>query len=248
MSTEPRELSLSQVGAILRRRLPLVLFCGVVVAASAFAFSHGDAKRYRAGAELHFRNAPLSARQWKALGSTAPIPRRLGAAGEIATVPAVFRRTAAAVGSEASEVKDAVDVGAGSEVDDVRVTAVALSPGEAAELANGYVKALVAYQDAVNRRELKRTEARLDAGLERAQGDPRLRSLLEDRLEGVEALARRGYGDARVTGLASPPAAAEAPETWRNAGTGLLVGLLLGAALALLLELPVRLSPKAATA
>jgi capsular polysaccharide biosynthesis protein len=245
MSSEPRELTLAQVGAILRRRLPLVLFCGALVAVSAFAFSHGDTKRYRAGAELHFRHSPLSARQWQALGGTAPIPRRLDAAAEIATVPAVFRRLATAVGSEPAEVEGAVDVSAGSEVDDVRVSAVALSPGEAAELANGYVKALVVYQNGLNRHELKQTRSRLEVGLDRAQGDPQLSSLLGERLEGVEALARRGYGDARVTDLAAPPAAAESPKTWQNAGTGLLVGLLLGAALVLLLELP-WLNPKAA--
>jgi uncharacterized protein involved in exopolysaccharide biosynthesis len=248
MRTEPRELNLSQLGAILRRRLPLVLLCGIVVAASAFAFSHGDSKHYRAGAELHFRHAPLSARQWQALGSTAPIPRRFDSAPEIATVPAVFRRTAALVGSSPEQVEGALDFGDGSGTEDVRVTAVALSPGTATELANGYVKALAAYQNGLNRRELARVESQLRAQMARAQGDAKLVSLLEQRLEGAGELAQRHYGDTRVIHLASPPAEPDSPKTWQNAGTGFLIGLLLGAALVLLLELPLRLNPKAATA
>jgi len=235
------------VGAILRRRLPLVLLCGLVVAASAFAFSHGDSKQYRAAAELHFSHSPLNARQWQALRSTAPIPRRFDSDPEIATVPAVFERTAKTVESSAAEVESALDFAEGSGAEDVRVSAVALSPRRAAELANGYVKALVTYQNRSNRREVARVRSQLQGRLARAQGDAKLTALLKDRLEGAEALARRHYGDARAVDLAAVPAAPDSPKTWQNAGTGLLIGLLLGAALVLLLALPVRLGPKAAT-
>src|SRR5579862_1919136 len=59
MDTEQTNLSLEQVAGVLRRRMPWILLCFVLVTAATYGFSKHQTKQYTATASLVFGNNQL---------------------------------------------------------------------------------------------------------------------------------------------------------------------------------------------
>jgi hypothetical protein len=60
MQQDSEALSLEQVLGVLRRRVPWIVLCVVVVAGAAYGYSKHEAKKYTATASLSFSNNSLS--------------------------------------------------------------------------------------------------------------------------------------------------------------------------------------------
>jgi len=237
---ETDSLDLSQALDVLRRRLPLVLLCAVLVAAAAFAFSKGQQKEYTATAALRFGSSNPYLQQVLELSSEGS-SGVTGQAGnvQLAEVGDLTGKTARALGVSESEVGGGVDVAGESESNVVTITAKAHSPQLAAAVANTYAKLFVVEQAAFSHRAIRQAIAvagRQINALPPGQRTSPVGEELENRLQSLRLLAGVHYGSVRVVGRATPPSEPSAPEVGKNTAIGFLIGLLIGFGLAFVLE------------
>jgi polysaccharide biosynthesis transport protein len=242
MDTEQTNLSLEQVLGVLRRRVPWIVLGLVVVAGSAYGLSKHQTKKYTATASLVFNNNQ-SGQQVAGLpvassGNQQPqqvTNLKLVQLGDIA------EKTAALLGRGLTEEKvgGALNISAQGESNIVDVVATATSPTLAREIANTYTNVFVKEQQSSNHAYYASALRLVNKQL--AELSPKERAgtaglSLQDRAQSLATLAELRNGNVQIAKAAKAPKAPSSPKVSRNTVLGGMLGLLLGLALAFLLE------------
>jgi uncharacterized protein involved in exopolysaccharide biosynthesis len=235
---------LSSAIAIARRNLVLLVVCITAVPGAALVFSLAQDKEYTASASLLFRDPGLDQ---KLFGSSffeeAEDPARAAATNlRLVSLREVAERTAQSLdtpGITADVIEQQVEVSPEGESDIIAVGAVADDPQLAARIANSFARKYIDFRREADRAKVREAQqlvqARLDELSSEELVDTAGRSLRERSRE-LEILAALQTGNAELVQRARPPESASAPLLKRNVAVGILLGVLLGAGLALLRE------------
>lgn len=234
-------LSLEQAMRIVRRRVPLIVLCVVVVAGAALVYSKHQTKMYTATASLAFSYDPLSQ---QIAGLQGPSVNQLAQQAsnlELVKLGDLAAKTASALGDGLTpeKVSEGLSISGQGESSVVDVSSTNASPVLAADIANVYTREFVREQQSSNRQSLKVELALVNkqlAALSPAQRVGADGLTLQQKAQTLRLLAGLGYGNVQVAGEAIAPAAPSSPKTSRNTELGVLLGLLIGLGLALLLE------------
>jgi capsular exopolysaccharide synthesis family protein len=227
------EGALEYVLRVLRRRRLVFVVALIAVPLVAFLVSSSKEKLYTATATLLFQSGNTSAVD----------PAREAATNEaLATLPVVAVRAAKEMGEDtsASEVLGSVSASSGNSMADVAtISAVSPSPERAAEIANGYSKAYIAFRKETDQAQVQEAinlvEHSLE-GLSPEESEGTQGATLEDRLNRLKVQQALQTGRAELVQPAGVPDTPSSPKTKRNVLLGILLGLLLGFGLAALLE------------
>lgn len=237
-------LTLEQFLGVLRRRLPLIVLCVVVVAGAAFGFSKHQTKKYTATASLAFSENSLS-QQIAGLSAGSSSSSSLAAQQaddiELVRLGDMAAKTAKLLehGLTEEKVAGSVSVAGQAESSVVDVSVTETSPALAAAIANTYSSQFVSEQRNANRKYFRSALALVHKQL--AALSPQQRTgtdglQLQDRAQTLSLLAELNYGNVQVAQEAVTPTSPSSPKTSRNTAFGLLLGLLLGLGLAFMLE------------
>jgi capsular exopolysaccharide synthesis family protein len=242
MNSDYPSLNIEQILGILRRRVPWILLCAVIVAAVAFGFSRQQTKKYVATATVDFNTNPLS-QQIAGLPSSSNSSSTAQQASDLELVRRgdTAAKTAAVLGRGLTEreVGDSLSIAAQGESSVVAVSSTSQSPRLAAGIANTYVRLFVQEQEAANRRYFKSALAIVHRQLAALPPAQRVGSdglLLQNRAQSLALLAELNYDNVQVTGEALTPTSPSSPKVRRNTILGGVLGLLLGLCLAFALE------------
>jgi receptor protein-tyrosine kinase len=232
---------LRQALVILRRRWWILVAAVVAVVAVALAQSLTQQKQYTATAALLFQNTGLDQAFF---GSPALTPSNdaqqeantntqlasLDAIGGIAS-PTLRKQ---GIHIDAANVHNAVAVEQAGQSNVVNLVATMPTPNQAADVANAYANAYVAFRR-------QRDQAKVQQAIQLVQqqiaqlpaNHPRVAQLTHD-VSQLEVLKALQTGNAEVVQTATPPSGPSAPRIKRSAAIGALLGLLL--ALILIVE------------
>jgi tyrosine-protein kinase len=236
-------VSLEDVLGVIRRRLPLIAFCVVIVAGATFGFSKHKTKKYTATASLVFSVNSLS-QQIAGLSSSSSSSSLLAQQSsdlEEVRLGDMAAKTATLLGHglTAGEVASSLSIGGHPESSVVDVAATTTSPARAAAIANTYANQFVKEQQSANREYFKSALALVDKQLAALAPQQRVGPdgvQLEDRAQTLSLLAELNYGNVQVAQEALPPTSPSSPNTSRDTAFGVFLGLLLGLGLAFALE------------
>jgi uncharacterized protein involved in exopolysaccharide biosynthesis len=227
------------LGTLWRRKL-LILCLALIVPAAALASSLLAHQKYTATATILFRSAsvpPQLQTPWLPPELTDLDPARQEATDvALANLSAVAENTVNQLGRPIGDVS----VTGNASTDVLSVSATETSPKFAADVANAYAKAYVLFRS-------QRYVALIAAALTAAKGEyaaiPKAQrhgsaaAQLSSTIVGLTALARLQDPAAAVVQAATTPIAPDSRRVVRNVGLGLGAGILLGLALAVLLDL-----------
>ena len=228
---------------ILRRRLLSIVLLAVIAASAAIGFSSLQKPEYTATSGVLFREqSPDQA----LIGNSTPsgsVDPTVQASTNMALVslPVIAEQTGQQLKPplSRSQVAREVSTSTASQSDVVNVAVTDRSPQRAAEIANTYAAVVVQAQRNIDRDAVSAASTQVHAQLESlsaagqagAQG-----SALRARLQQLAVLGSLQTGDAEVVQAALVPTSPSSPRLVRNAGLGLLIGLVLGIALAFVRE------------
>ncbi len=235
-------LDLVQTLRVLRQRAPLIALCVLLTGAVAFALSKAQRKQYTATAQILFRNAQLDqqAAGLQIVNQTNP-QSQTDTNLKLATLPRVAAETAAALdhGLTQRQVSNAIAVTQETDTDLAKVSATWTSPSFAAQMANTYAQNVIVGRqradanyyssalEAVNLQFRALTPAQRN-GVEGAD--------LRDRANSLQILSQLQSGEVQLEQAAAAPTTPSAPKVTRNTAIGVVLGLLVGLAVAFLLQ------------
>jgi polysaccharide biosynthesis transport protein len=238
----PEALNLEQALAVLRRRVPLIALCIVVVAGATYAFSKHQTKKYTATASLAFTYNQLS-QQVAGLppSSSTNLLAQEASNLELVKLGDMAAKTASILGRGLTQQKVAgsLSISGQGESSIVSVSATNASPALAAAMANTYVQQFVKEQQTANHQYFKSALALVHKELARLTPVQRLGQdglALQQRAQSLGILAELKYGNVQVAQEALAPTSPSSPRTSRNTGLGALLGLIIGLGLAFVLE------------
>jgi len=242
MDTEHTNLSLEQAFGIVRRRAPWIALCFVIVAAAAYGFSKHQTKMYTATASLVFNNQQLS----QQVAGLQPVSSNNQVALQDTNLKLVqlgdmAERTAARLGRGLTKekVSAALSVSAAGESNIVDVAVTTASATLAADIANAYTQQFVKEQQNSNHAyyaSALRLVNRQLAALSPKEKAGTAGLALQNRAQSLGVLAELRNGNVQVAQPAAVPTSPSSPKTGRNTALGAVLGLLLGLAVAFLLE------------
>jgi Mrp family chromosome partitioning ATPase len=226
---------------VLRERWWIVALSALVCTLTALAVSLSSPKEYEASASLLFRNPGFS----DALFGSDVFAPSLDPARESSTnlLLVESREVAGAVKRElgldetTSDLLDKVEVEERTNADIVEIRARDENPRLAARIAGEFATQYVLFRQRADRRKIDDAENLIrerladlppDAGAERTQ--------LQDALQRLIALGAVQTGNAEVIDRPEVPTVAASPQTKRDVAVALFVGLILGVAIALLVD------------
>ena len=230
---------------VLRSRRDLIILCTLLVTLSALAFSLSQQKLYSASAGLLFRDAQLDQKLFDSGATLAPStdPAREAATNvNLLGLEEVAQQTATALGGSATaaSVASKISVSPEGQSNIVQITATDPNPTFAARLANLYAQQFIAFRRDADRAKISDAQQLVQTQLsqlqKRGQAGTSNYTTLQTRSDELGILASLQTGNAELVQPAHIPTSPSSPQTRRNAMVGLLVGLLLGIAAALLLE------------
>jgi capsular exopolysaccharide synthesis family protein len=228
---------LEQLMRILRRRKLVFLQALIAVPLLALVFSLLQEDQYTATATLLFRQAPDAINE----GESVFDPTREAATNsELVGLPIVAERAAEQLeGVDAGEILASVEVEASSEADTAKIEATTESPELSAEMANAYGRAYIEFRRKADRAQVQDAIDVAEAGLEELapgeQAGPE-GSALNEQLDQLKLSQALQTGGAELVQPANPPSSRSSPKPVRNVALGLVLGALLGLALAALFE------------
>jgi capsular exopolysaccharide synthesis family protein len=235
-------LSLERVLGVLRRRLPLIVLCAVVVAGAAFGFSKHKTKKYTATASLAFTVDSLSQEIAGLPGNSSNSLLSQQASNlELVRLGDMAAKTAELLGHglTAAKVADSLTVKGAGESSVVDVSVTATSPVLAASIANTYTQQFVKEQQAANRQYFKAALSLVHKQLAALSPKQRIGGdglQLQDRAQTLGFLAELNNGNVQVAEEAVAPTSPSSPKTSKDTVLGGLLGLLIGLGLALVVE------------
>jgi succinoglycan biosynthesis transport protein ExoP len=238
---DPNAVRLEDVLGVLRRRLPLIAFCVVIVAGSAFAFSKHKAKKYTATASLSFSVSSLSQQIAGLSPSSSSLLAQQASNLELVRLGDMAAKTASLLGHGLTEEKVAsiLSISGQGESSVVDVAATATSPTLAASIANTYANQVVKEQQSARSQYFKSALALVERQLAALSPQQRVGSdglQLQNRAQTLRFLAELNYGNVQIAQEALAPTKPSSPKTSKNTALGVLLGLILGFGLAFLLE------------
>jgi len=237
-------LNLEQALRILRRRVPLIVLCVVVVAGAAYGYSKHQTKKYTATASLAFSTNSLS-QQIAGLpsggSSASSVLAQQASNVELVRLGDMAAKTASQLGGglTADKVAGSLSIAGEGESSVVGVSATATSPPLAAAIANTYTRLFVKEQQSTNKQYFKSALALVHKQLGELSPKQRIGVdgvELQNRAQTLGLLAELNYGNVQIAEEAPPPTSPSSPMTSRNAMLGGLLGLLIGLGLAFVLE------------
>ena len=219
---------------VLRRRKWVILASLIIVAAIVFVYDHSQTKEYKASATLLFEN--------KSEPGVSEASREAATNEALAALPAVAVKASKELGGEANvgEVLGSVSVESTNE--QANLTAIVVtnpSPTRAAEIANAYAKAYIAFRRSSDKDTVKRSIAVIEKKLEELspeESEGPKGSALRERLGELEVEEALATGDVSLVQEAAAPSSPSTPRTKRDVILGAVVGLILGLALAAIFE------------
>ena len=243
MDTGASDLSFQQALAVLRRRTPWILLCFIVAASAAFGFSKLQAKKYTATAELLFSNSQL-AQQVAGLPAVASSNTQQSLQDtnvELVQIGDMAAKTASTLGHGLTKqgVKNATNIAPQSDTNVVNVSATSSSPKLASQIANTYSTIFVYEQENADHQYYVSALAAVEQQLAKVSSSARSGAqglALQERAQSLATLAELPAGTVQIAAAASTPASPSSPKVARNIIVGAVLGLLLGLAIALLLE------------
>lgn len=227
-----------------RRRWPIVLLIVVVVSGSALAVSLSGEKQYDATAQLLLRNdeAVNSVVNPNATQGSNDPERDLNTDVELIKVGGVAHEAQRRLrlGRSSDDLLDQISTDTQSSSDIVDLKARDPDPQVAAQIANAFADGYVAYR--VDQARARYLNAAKLAQSQYAQLTPEAKLTTEGRslrarLNELQQLAALQSGGAQVVRRASVPTGAATPKPLLSGAIGLLLGLVLGAAAVIGLEL-----------
>lgn len=229
---------------VIRRRLPLLIVCTVIVPVVAVAWSLQQDKEYSSSASLLFRTTNLGQQLTGTnfFSGAEDATRQAQTNINLVSTGDVAARTAKAVdkpGITPGMIQSSVSISPEGESEVAGVEATTLEPELSAEIANTYAEEFITVRREADQRAVEEAQARVEAqynslsptSQEGSQGE----RLLEQ-AEELEVLGPLQTGNAEVVKRATANSEPVSPHPKRNAIVGLFLGLLLGLGLILLLE------------
>jgi capsular exopolysaccharide synthesis family protein len=260
MADTARQGGASEVRTILRalrRRWWIVALCTVAVAATAYALSSRQTSQYTSSASLLFRDSQLGQTLFgsPSLGISRDPSREANTNVRLVSLKGIARRTARALAEppyaarvaayapgrriDEDYIASRTTVNPEGQSDVVRVSFLDRSPRLAALVANVFALQYIEF-----RREAD--QAKVQTALDLVQTQLQSLTAREQNTDEARSLRRRGEqlrilralqtGNAELVQPAEVPEHATSPSPRRAAAVGVLLGLLLGFAIALLLE------------
>ncbi len=234
-------LTLEQALRIIRRRVPLIAICVIVVAGAAYLYSKHETKKYTATASLAFSYNSLSQQIAGLQGISGNLLAQQASNLELVRLGDMAARTAALLGRGLTDEKVAasLSITGQGESSIVDVSATDTSPALAAAIANTYVRLFVEEQQSTNHQYFTSALAVVNQELARLSPQQRLGEdglQLQDRAQTLRLLSHLKYGNVQVAQEALAPTIQSSPNTSRNTELGVLLGLLIGLGLAFVLE------------
>lgn len=236
-----RRTGLDSALRALRRRLWPVLICAVLVPVAAFAWSTTRPSLYTARADLLLRDLNLDQKLFGAssFGSNTDPQREADTNLKLVSLPAVATQTAARLRLAPDLVAGMITVASEGQSDLIGVSVTGEDPAMAARVANAFAQQYIAFRRSADRSQVEGAITLIQGDLARLspteQQGPRGQSLARQ-VQQLRVLAALQTGNAELVQQARRPAAASSPTPKRDAVVGLVAGLLLGLALAFLLE------------
>jgi len=237
---------------LLRRRWWVVVLCTVLVPCVAYVATSLQDDEYKATASLFF-GAPEFADELLNVGTGLDPGTGDGDTAtnlDLVSLDTIAARTARAMGGGVTPagVAASVEVTSSEDSNVISILVTQPEPVLAARMANTYARQYIAFRASSNRGQIMRIRRLLEGEIRSLAARPGVsaaaRSRRGSRLRGLnnqlELLAAVQTGDAEIVQQATPAAAPVGPKPVRNAGLGLVVGLFLGIALALLFDLASR--------
>jgi succinoglycan biosynthesis transport protein ExoP len=237
-------LDLKQALGVLRRRLPVIVLCVVVVAGAAYGFSKREAKRYTATASVVFNNNNQLTQEVSGVATNNSSNSLLAQQAtdlELLKTGDMAAKTARLLGHGLTEqqIAENLSVSGRGESGIVDVTVTASSPVLAAKIANTYVRLFAEEQVKANRqnyRDLLELVRKQIAALSPHQRTGADGLNLQNRAQTLGILSELKQGSVQIAEEAGVPSSPSAPKTSRNAAIGGVLGLFIGLALAFILE------------
>jgi len=231
----------SLLGAF-RRRLGWIVLVPLVGVLAALALALLLPDKYTAESTVQFGVAPIAAAAaGLPIGGQQPDEQQANTTIKLAKLAVVRERAAARLGPgyTATSLKKKVEVDLESQTSLIVVSATARNADQAARIANATADSFVELRREVYDQQLATAVTRLAADYRRAreagETGTRVRTLSTG-LTTLRLLRATQTGDVVISERATPPDKASAPKPLRYAIIGGFVGLLLGLALAIVLE------------
>jgi capsular exopolysaccharide synthesis family protein len=238
----PADFDVHYLLRALRRRLPLVLLCVLVVPAVAVALSVIQKKKYTATASLLFRDPQFDQKLFGAsfVPSETDPARQAATNLDLVSLQRVAALTAAQLpGMTEQRVSSAISVGSGGQADIATIQATSRSPSFAATLANAYASTYIAFRRDADQATIRSAEIPLErqiAALPKAQRLGAPGQSLQQRLGQLDVLASLQTGGAELVQPAEVPTSPSSPKPVRNGAFGAFFGILLAIAAAIIAE------------
>jgi capsular exopolysaccharide synthesis family protein len=221
------------------RRAWLIILCAVVAGLAALFYARAETKKYTAGASLLFQQSEFTQDLFGYSASQSVDPTTQQATSiSLASEPVISSLTAKRLGGGLTftTVSSAVSVAAENEGAVVNVLATTTSPSLSARLANVYSREVIRYLQQQNEGQVAQAESSLRRQLAALAPDSPERGALTQRLGQLQALASLETPGVQVVGQALAPSDPSSPHPSRDAGLGVVVGVIIGLAGAVFFE------------
>lgn len=224
---------------VLRQRWWIVLSAVLLCALAAAALSLSRPDRFTSSAKVLFGQSQL-ADQTLGIQRDSGQPERFAATQVlVATSPDVATRARRSLKSSMSvqQLIDRVSVETSENADVLTFEATSRRPREAAEIANAFAAGYIDFNRDSELGQLRAQIGALQPQIEaRAAGSPERQSL-EERLAQLQTLLASADGGYQLIGRAEPSDERSSPQPRRDIVLGVLLGAVLGVALAFLLDI-----------
>jgi len=235
----PATEGIGDVLGVLRRRFAVIVLVTALAAGAAVLLASREPDAYEATATLLFRESNISQLVTGVATGSPSTPERNAATNlGLVSLNTVAERTAKTLGGGWTDtsVADSIQSAPSGQSDLVTITATATTPREATRLANTYAETFVGMRRTLVRDQIvaARTSV-LDELDNRGITSSRKRQLRRD-ADQLRLLASVQDGGVSVAQPAIEPTSRSAPEPARSGVLGALIGLLIGTALAFVLE------------
>jgi Mrp family chromosome partitioning ATPase len=238
-----QQTSLREYVSIIGRRRWLVIAAIVVAVATSLTVSYLRTPLYTATAQLTFqKQADISSAMFgTAYVSSVDVARELETSASLMTTNEMARRATVELGvpysptfSQSASSKYVQDTNV------LQISYVSPSPQRAADIANAYAKAFVAWRLDLTKNQLQTAISIIKGKIARyslpaALSDPGY-SALQSRLQDLRVLLAMATGNYQVAAVASVPQAPSSPRHTKDGLLGLAIGLIVGIGVAFIAE------------